>query len=440
MAARLPPTSMRMQTFSSLGLALVGIYLALFTWAARFGTYDVWSGFILLPAVVALSVPVARRIHRTEDDSAIARLLIVALALKIIGSVVRYLMVFVLYDGAGDAQAYAVKGAQIARQIWQGDFGLEVENAFPGTGFIEILTGFVFAIIGPTTIGGFILFGCLGFWGLYLFYRAFCLGVPDGDRRRFAALTFLMPSLLFWPSSIGKEAWMILTLGAASYGVARVLERHRGGYPLAVLGLFGAALVRPHVSALMCAALALVYLRRRKATRALLPQSFSLAIGTAVIIALLLLVVSQAQTFLGVEDANIDATIETLDTTSRNTAQGGSEFEAQQVRSPADIPAAAFTIIFRPLPMEAHNLQSLAASIEGVGLMALLAYSLARFRDLPRQIWAQPYLLFAATYSILFIAAFSSFNNFGILTRQRVQLFPLLFALLSIGLTARPRR
>ena len=36
-------------------------------------------------------------------------------------------------------------------------------------------------------------------------------GLPTGDHRRYALLVFFMPSLLFWPSSIGKESWMLFT-------------------------------------------------------------------------------------------------------------------------------------------------------------------------------------------------------------------------------------
>ena len=36
-----------------------------------------------------------------------------------------------------------------------------------------------------------------------------------------------------------------------------------------------------------------------------------------------------------------------------------------------------------------------------------------------------PYVAFAMLYTFIFIYAFSTFGNFGIITRQRVQLYPL---------------
>src|SRR5205085_1758787 len=103
---------------------------------------------------------------------------------------------------------------------------------------IEVVTGLIYAVIGPTQLGGFLVYAWLGFLGLVLFYRAFRIAFPEGDHRRYARFLFLLPSLLFWPSSIGKDAWMVLMLGIAAYGAARVLSRQPTGFILCVLGLY----------------------------------------------------------------------------------------------------------------------------------------------------------------------------------------------------------
>ena len=48
-----------------------------------------------------------------------------------------------------------------------------------------------------------------------------------------------------------------------------------------------------------------------------------------------------------------------------------------------------------------------------------------------------PYLAFCVSYVLLFVVAFSSFGNFGILTRQRVQVFPFFLVLLAVPLAAK---
>jgi hypothetical protein len=50
-----------------------------------------------------------------------------------------------------------------------------------------------------------------------------------------------------------------------------------------------------------------------------------------------------------------------------------------------------------------------------------------------------PYVAFALVYSVLFVVAFSNVGNFGILTRQRAQLFPLVLLVLAVP-SARRRR
>jgi hypothetical protein len=89
-------------------------------------------------------------------------------------------------------------------------------------------------------------------------------------------------------------------------------------------------------------------------------------------------------------------------------------------------------VLFRPLPHEAHNAQAVLTSFEGLFLLGLFAVSWRRLRKLPRDTLRTPYLAFASVYSLLFMLAFSSFGNFGILARQRAQLFPLVLVVLAL--------
>jgi len=47
--------------------------------------------------------------------------------------------------------------------------------------------------------------------------------------------------------------------------------------------------------------------------------------------------------------------------------------------------------------------------------------------------------VFSLVYSVLFIVAYSSYANFGLLARQRVQLYPFFLILLSIPPVTRRR-
>jgi hypothetical protein len=93
---------------------------------------------------------------------------------------------------------------------------------------------------------------------------------------------------------------------------------------------------------------------------------------------------------------------------------------------------APVTVLFRPFPTEAHNAEALVASGEGFLLLALVVLNLRRFGAARRQLRRVPYLAMAAIYCTMFVFAFSSMGNFGILARQRVQMLPLLFVFLAL--------
>jgi hypothetical protein len=89
-------------------------------------------------------------------------------------------------------------------------------------------------------------------------------------------------------------------------------------------------------------------------------------------------------------------------------------------------------VLFRPLPFEAHNQDSLIAAAEGLLLVAITAASWRRLARLPGRIIREPYVAYAVSMVLLFCFVFSVIANFGILTRQRTQVLPLYFVLLAI--------
>lgn len=417
---------------AAVGLVLTTAYLSTFAWALTYRAFDVWGGMMVAPVLVLATLPLIGRDAATRTDPRLRNILVLALMVKLAAAIVRYGVAFEVYGGAADAADYMNQGQRLAESYSNWVFtGLDLGAGGSGTRALRVITGLVFSVTGPTAIGGFLVFSWMGFWGLYFFYRAFRLGVPEGDHERYALLVFFVPSLLFWPSSVGKEAWMMLTLGVATYGVARVLARRTGGYLVLALGLGGATLVRPHLTVLVAAAIAAAYLlRRAPAVSALAPVAK--VAGVVVIGALLLVTLQQTEEFFGVDNQGTSGLTDVLDETSRRSSQGGSEFDAPSARSPAQIPSAIVAVLFRPFPFEAHNTQARIASLEGLALLALFAWSWPRLRGIPRLLRDRPYVAFALVYAVLFCVAFSSIGNFGILTRQRVQVIPLALVLLAL--------
>lgn len=409
-------------TAALVGTLCVTSYGTLLGFGMGHWSYDAWGALVLAPVLVAVSIPLVVRLGARVPEVG-PRLLLLALVLKLCSAVVRWLQSYVLAGGA-DAERYHDAGVQISAALRSGTPWHAV-GPFPGTAFVEGLTGYVYYVIGTSRLGGYLFFSWLGFWGLVLFLFAFRTALPRADVRRYGLLVLFLPSLLFWPSSIGKDCWMVLCLGAASLGVARLCTRQRGALILVALGLGGAVLARPHMAVLLFGGLAVGYLVRPGRPGSMLSPIVKTG-GLVVLGVVGLVLVAQAERFFG--GGGNDAITEA----AQRTNQGGSAFETTPVSSPFDLPGAFITVLFRPFPYEASSLQALVASVEGLGLLALTARSASRLRALPRLLRREPYLAYALTYTLLFVTAFSSFGNFGILTRQRVQVFPFFLVLLAL--------
>jgi len=89
-------------------------------------------------------------------------------------------------------------------------------------------------------------------------------------------------------------------------------------------------------------------------------------------------------------------------------------------------------VLFRPYPWEAGGVQALLTSAEGLTLLILFAASANRLLKLPGLLFRVPYVAYCVSFIVMFILAFSSIGNFGILTRQRTQVMPFLLVLLVL--------
>jgi hypothetical protein len=419
---------------SWLVVGVVGLVAGGMAWLMEHRSYDVWAAIPVAIGLIVVSVPLLRRAAGIETDRRIATLLWWAFGLKLLAAIPRYIVAFDVYDGQADAAAYSRVGAVLARQFREGMFYADLGRPVQGTGFVEVLTGAIYAITGATTVGGFFVFSWMGFWGLYLFHRGFVRACPHGNHWRYAKLVLLLPSLLFWPSSIGKEAWMCLGLGLVAFAGARLLTGARGGLVLLGCGSLALGMVRPHVAAIVGLAVSLAYLVRRS------PEgSSTLApIGKFIVVLLLgagmVFAVGQLEQFFGVDAFDTEAVQTTLDEVTRRTGQGGSQFERSSGTdlNPSRFPEAFVGVMFRPFPWQATSLQALLAAAESLFLMGLFATSWRGVLGAIRSAVHVPYVVLCCTYTVLFVYGFSAFTNAGILVRQRVQVLPFVLVLVCL--------
>ncbi|MFG2824700.1 hypothetical protein ACGFX4_35380 [Kitasatospora sp. NPDC048365] len=438
-------TLARRQQLSVLAAALVLGYLMVFVLAMVHTTYDTWGALLVAPALMVIGTPILARVAAANPERGIFKLLMLAMGLKLLCAFPRYLMAFVLYGGAADAKMYHQRGSELARYLDTTDLlssGIHYDLGMKvaGTGFIIIVTGVVYAVTGPTLVGGFLVFSWLGFWGLLFFWRALQIAFPEADARRYAKLVFFLPSLLFWPSSIGKDAWMMFCLGLTTYGVARLLDRRFGAFACIAIGSLGTAMVRPHVTVLAGAGLMVAYVLRKRPQQVSALGPLRAVLTVAVLGVMVMLMLQQVSTFFGTEGANGDAVNHVLSETSRRTSQGSSVInqpsadEAAPAFSlnPAGLPVAVVSVLFRPFPFEASNVQNLVQSVECFALLVMFVRDWPRLRKIPRLFVSRSYIAFTMVYTLLFCWAFSTINNLGILSRERVQVLPLVLVLLAV--------
>lgn len=405
-----------------------------------FGAYDTIGGYVVFGGLLVISMPIVTAVGRREPDPRMLRILKWALFLKLAGGVARYLVVSELYSGFGDSRLYHSYGLVLATLFRQGIFHANIGPVI-GTGFINIVTGVTYTLIGPTKIGGFIFFSWLGFWGLLLFYRAFCIALPDADHFRYALLVFFMPSMIFWPSATGKDAWMMLALGLCANGVARIHVRRPGGFPVLALGLLASVMARPHVSVIVMVGLCASYLLRRTPEKKSPLGPIAKVAGIVVIVAVTGVILRQAEGYLKVESLTNEKTITDLQATTRTqTTQGSSKFETSEKGGLSQLPLGIITLVFRPFPWEATSGQTLFASLEGVLLIGLFVRGRRRLRNVFRLGRRHAYIIFSLVYSLIFIYAFSAIGNFAIVGRQRAQLFPFVFVFLALPVAAQVKR
>jgi hypothetical protein len=435
--SHLLPSGERPRASSVIWLGAAAAYLVALALAMATVSYDVWATFVIVPVLAAITIPLLRRAARSDPDPTIGNLLVTAFAFKMLGTLARYAVTFGVYAERADATGYDGAGRRLAAAFWEGGrtFGQVAQVELPeltGTPFVRIVTMVVYLITGPTQMGGFVVFSWLSFWGMFWFYRACVVAFPEGNHRRYALLLLFLPTMLYWPSSIGKEAWMIFTMGLATYGVALVLKHKPLGYLTASLGLVGTAMVRPHITVLIFMSLFFAYLLRRRSWRESRMGPIGKFLGVAVLLVAGGLVMTQAKAFFELDQVSTQSVDSVFERTSRQSGQGGSEFDAGNPTSPAQFPMAMLAVLFRPYLWEANNAQALVAALEGTTLLVLFGASLGRLVKLPGYLFRVPYVAYCLAYVVMFVFAFSSIGNFGIMTRQRTQVFPFVLVFLAI--------
>ena len=437
-----------MRTYEAAVVAAGAAYLVVLGWAMQSLSYEIWGALVVVPVLALISIPLINRAF-TDDLTPLRPWVWAGLGVKFAGAVAGYNIRFEAYGGAADAGGYHNVGKAIAGQFHDGTIGvLGLIPSGTGTEFIGQLTGLVYAVSGTSRLGGFMVFTWMSFWGLVFCIKAAHHAIGGLATRRYAIAVFFFPSLVYWGSSTGKEAFVGLCLGLSAYGASLVLTRRGGavrGMVMIVVGLTGAGIVRPHFAAIWAGAIMIALVARvaldvmRRSDRGG-DERRSNQLGTILLLAVagvgFVIVANLTLNFLDPADdaakeaagqeVATDRLSNIFDKVENQTTQGGSSFEPIAINGPQDWPYAAFRTITRPLIIEAGSLSELLPALEMTALLIVGIVSWRRLAHVPKLMLTIPYLVFAALCVVTFGVAFASFGNLGILTRQRSLVLPLL--------------
>jgi uncharacterized membrane protein YidH (DUF202 family) len=393
---------------------------------AASGNTEALGLLITAPFLFAITLYGARRLAAMDQNPSVVPIIMGGLCLKLIGSFLRYRVSANLY-GTGDFYDYDKWGRIIGAGLRHGHF-ITPPGRLAGTNFMRVLTGLIYFVSPAHLLSGFAIYGWLGFIGLLFFWRAYRVAMSKDHDTTYLQWVVLVPSLLYWPSAIGKDAFMLLAAGVAAYGVACLLVNRTAAGVIGIsAGIGGMVMVRPNFALAVCGGLAFAIVIRRnrgKFFRTMISLAFVLGLG--------LVVVQSASSFFGIAAFNQSSITKSLNDASAQSAQGGSKFNPVVVTSPVKFPLGAVTVLYRPLPYEAHSPQEMLTAVEGV---VLIAFTIRAFRRILRAIRLGrqlPYLMYCLGTLIVFIILFSGFSNFGILARERSVIQPLFLVFLSL--------
>ena len=393
-------------------------------------------GVVIVAAVIyGLSRPVIRWVVEREHNPWLLRILTWSLILHMLAAPAQIFVVDHIYHGIADWTRYDTQGAILAPNFRALNFTLAGANVrgIVNDGSLSIFSGVVMAIVGANQLATFLVFSWLAWLGTILFYRAFTVTFPGTlqGHKRYAYLVFFLPSTIFWTADVSKEATMTVSLGLVAYGCAKVLVRAPGGFRILTFGVLAGFLIRPNELLVVLGGFAVGLMirpqgggaRQNPVTRVVGLLFMGLLLGVSVYMTLHYLK-------LGGSSGSVS-----LSNTTANNQGTGSGFGSSGLTyssNPARWPIDAYTVLFDPLPFNAHGTGEYAAALENLLLVGIVVASFRQLRMLVRTSFARSYVMMCLVYSIGFIYAFAALGNLGLIYRERVMLLPFLMVLFAI--------
>ena len=287
-----------------------------------------------------------------------------------------------------------------------------------GTRFVIYMVQYLKDILGGTYLDYFLLFQAFGFWGVVLMMRIFEeIHIELGTKQSpFTYLLFFLPSIHFWTSAIGKDAPLFLAASLAVWS-AMQLRRRFIAFGLSILIM---VLFRPYIALAALMALAL--------SAFIDPRN---SVGTKLV--LLLAAFAAVVPVLGTVDNTFRVDVTSAESVS-DFFQYQSEISAQDEGGSAVVgasyPVRIFSLLFRPLFVDANGAFGLIASLENLFLMFILFQMLRNFGSVKKLVRSVFFVRFGSIFAVVLILLLGFvYYNVGLGLRQKVMFMPGLLTL-----------
>jgi hypothetical protein len=357
------------------------------------------------------------------------------------------------YGGAVDFLGYHRRGTGAGQAIL-GD--LEAWSYYRWDAFLyDFLPALLYFFTGPGLVGMFLLSGIVGFGGSYLFLKAFQVALPNEADTRFLGLSlFLLPSLVFWASLLGKDSWVFFFLGCISYAFAHLVRRLRLRYVLGIAGSIAILIpLRPQVAGVMALTVGSAYFasflsRRAMGPVAVLRPVFVAGSALLVVTVFLTIVPRSLDVEVSAEGGSVEQVVNAVmnlgarkqfaQATDPSPSGSGSNIVPIYTEVTPEgvlraLPFAVFTALFRPVIFEAHNPMAVGAALETTFLMGLILWRRRNLGAAIKAVFARPFIGFCMLSFILLILAVSFGGNLGAIARHRTMALPFLLGLLAVS-------
>ena len=212
-----------------------------------------------------LGMVIARRVSARDSYPLLRNVMVASVVLHLLCAPLQIFVVHHFYDGVADFNLYDKQGSIFADHLRTGHFtfaGTTIGHGFINDGSVSLYGGLIMALVGPNQLAAFFVAAWISFVGTVFFYKAFAVTFPGVDRRFYAWLIFLFPSILFWTADVGKESAMLFALGLTAYGMAMVLARINRGYLYVLIGGAIGLVVRPNELVLLVGGFAIAMVVR----------------------------------------------------------------------------------------------------------------------------------------------------------------------------------